>query len=137
MSEMTPKILLVDDDQDDHFFMKTVIKEFNPLIQVKSVYNGVQAVNFLAETKQDTFIPDVILTDLNMPIMNGIELLIELKKNPAYKEIPVFIISTSKNEKVEKECMDNGAVKYYLKPISTCDLKSIISEILLTAGIAL
>lgn len=136
MIETTPKILLVDDDQDDHFFMKIVIREFNPLIEVKSVYNGVEALAFLTGDEKESFVPDVILTDLNMPILNGIELLAELKKNKSLKNIPVFIISTSKNEKIEKECLSKGAVKYYLKPISTNDLKSIISEILNAAGIA-
>jgi CheY-like chemotaxis protein len=139
MRETTPKILLVDDDPDDHFFMETVIKEFNPLIEIRSVYNGVQALDFLDKKqgihRDDDFFPDVILTDLNMPILNGIELLVELKKNPKLCEIPVFVISTSKNEKIEKECLTHGALKYYLKPISTADLKGIISEVLATAGI--
>ncbi|MGZ3901666.1 MAG: response regulator [Bacteroidia bacterium] len=133
---MSPKILLVDDDQDDHFFMQTVIREFNHSISLKSVYNGVQALDLLLKKNNDQdFIPDLILTDVNMPILNGLELLKELKKNPLLKNIPVFIISTSKNEKIESECLKNGALKYYLKPISTEDLKSIISEVFLTAGV--
>lgn len=136
MSESTPKILLVDDDQDDHFFMKIVIREFNPLLEIKSVFNGVQALDFLKnQHSQNNLLPDLILTDLNMPIMNGLELLVELKKNPALESIPVFVISTSKNDKVERECLSNGALKYYLKPITTEDLKHIISEVLVTAGI--
>ena len=132
MRETTPKILLVDDDPDDHFFMQTVIKEFSPVITMKSVYNGVQALEHLKQG----FTADVILTDLNMPILSGLELLKELKKSPSLRNIPVFVISTSKNEKVESDCLNNGALKYYLKPISTEDLKHIIAEVLLTAGVS-
>ena len=133
MRETTPKILLVDDDPDDHFFMQTVIREFNPSITMKSVYNGVQALEHLKQG----FRADLILTDLNMPILSGLDLLKELKKNPGLKDIPVFVISTSKNEKVESDCLNHGALKYYLKPISTEDLKHILSEVLLTAGVSL
>lgn len=133
MREISPKILLVDDDPDDHFFMQTVIREFDPCINVKSVYNGVQALDVL--TKLEGGLPDLILTDLNMPILSGFELLVELKNNPALKDIPVFIISTSKQPKLEKDCLDKGALKYYLKPISTNDLKSIMEDVFQLAGL--
>ncbi len=134
MRDISPKILLVDDDPDDHFFMQSVINEFDPAIKVKSVSNGVEALDFLIKNEDD-FHPDLILTDLNMPVLNGLDLLIELKKNKDLKSIPVFIISTSKQAKIEKECLDNGALKYYLKPISTNDLKTIIEDVFSLAGI--
>ncbi|MCW3075936.1 MAG: response regulator [Bacteroidetes bacterium] len=138
MRESAPKILLVDDDQDDHFFMKTVINEFNPYMEVRSVYNGVEALDFLlnkGDYINNDFAPDLILTDVNMPILNGLEFLKDLKKNPVLKDLPVFIISTSKNAQLEKEYIKHGAVKYYLKPISTSDLKGIISDVLVQSGL--
>ncbi|MBA3663205.1 MAG: response regulator [Bacteroidetes bacterium] len=138
MSELTPQILLVDDDPDDHFFMQTVVKEFSPEIKVHSVYNGAQAMDLLLkgeDSPEENYTPDLILTDLNMPLLSGLELLKELKKNSKLCNIPVFIISTSKNDKIESECLIHGALKYYLKPISTEDLKGIISEVLLASGL--
>lgn len=133
MRENSPQILLVDDDPDDHFFMKAVIKEFDPSINVISVYNGIQALEYLK--KEDHAHPDLILTDLNMPVLNGLELLKQLKDDNKLKKIPVFIISTSKQPKMETECLESGAMKYYLKPISTNDLKSIIDDVFELAGI--
>lgn len=135
----SPKILLVDDDPDDHFFIESVINDFDSNIQIKSVYNGVQALDFLRSSQSplenESFYPDFILTDLNMPLLNGYELLIELKKDNQLKHIPVFIISTSKQPQIERDCMEHGALKYYLKPISANDLKSIIDDVLVITGI--
>src|SRR5690349_12318827 len=90
-------ILLADDDDDDQFIIKEAISEFNnEHIKVSSVYDGLQLIDFLSKKgafMNETF-PDLILLDINMPIMNGIQALTQIKNNKEFRSIPICMIST-------------------------------------------
>ncbi len=77
---------------------------------------------------QKTF--DIILTDINMPDINGLELLSFLKNHPNYCEIPVVIISTEKTDQDRKRGLALGADDYVTKPFRPEDLQSIIRRLL-------
>lgn len=125
-------VLIADDDDDDQFIIKSAISEFNSEhISVSSVYDGQQLLDFLdhkgifsAEGK-----PDLILLDINMPIMNGIEALKKIKMHPRHKNIPVCMISTLRGEQQQKECRDLGALDFFSKPNHVGDYKLIIDNI--------
>lgn len=89
------------------------------------VANGFEALKALP---QESF--DIILTDINMPDINGLELLSFLKNHPYYCSIPVVIISTEKSEADQKRGLELGADEYVTKPFEPGELEKIIRRLL-------
>ncbi len=107
------RILLIDDDLDDQFFFKEVIESINPALNCETASNGKIALD---ELKVSASLPDIIFLDLNMPVMNGFDFLVEIKKEDKLTKIPVGIISTS-NIMSEKEfAIELGARFFITKP---------------------
>jgi CheY-like chemotaxis protein len=107
-------ILLVEDDQVDVMTTRRALKEIhvaNPLFVCE---NGEQAIAWLRETQQ---LPCIILLDLNMPIMNGIEFLQSSKADPALRRIPVVVLTTSEEQEDKLRSFDLGVAGYMAKPV--------------------
>lgn len=108
-------ILLVEDDKIDQ---KSVIRAFhdlkivNPLVIVQ---NGQEALDYLLDTKHKQ--PCLVLMDLRMPIMNGLECLEILKKTECLKRIPVVVLTTSKDDQDLKQSFNVGVAGYMVKPV--------------------
>jgi len=96
-----------------------------PEITPTEVTNGFEALKMLP---QKNF--DIILTDINMPDINGLELLSFIKNHPNYRTIPVVIISTEKSEADRKRGLALGADDYLTKPFEPQDLQFIIKKLL-------
>ena len=91
-----PTVLVIDDDEDDRMILEEAMYEINPLIECLKSNNG---ATILAELKTSlTPLPDVIFLDWNMPRMNGLECLKELKKDDNLKNIPVVIYTSEPEE---------------------------------------
>ena len=75
--------------------------------------SGNELLDWLRNNQQ---LPDLILSDLNMPGKNGYDIIEEMGRNPLYQHIPVVITSTSTAEKVREKCLEMGAVSYIVKP---------------------
>lgn len=125
-------ILLADDDDDDQFIIKSAISEFNSdHIKVSSVYDGLQLIDFLE--RKGVFAgetpPDLILLDINMPLMNGIEALKHIKSHKKHRHIPVCMISTLRTEQKQAECRALGALDFFSKPNHVSDYRTIIDSI--------
>jgi len=82
------------------------------------VENGVQVIDHLNGISEDTFLPDLIVLDLNMPILSGMETLTRLKSSTRFKDIPVIIHSTSMYELEKERCLKIGAADFIKKPVS-------------------
>jgi CheY-like chemotaxis protein len=111
----TRSIILVDDDLDDHEIFRTACAVVDSSINVISYENGEVALNELESMEN---LPDYIFLDLNMPRLNGIEVLGSLKKMENIKSIPVVIYTTSFDSKVRGMCADLGALDIIEKPNS-------------------
>lgn len=107
-------VLLIEDDQIETIKFKRVIAAFEEKHRVIEAQNGEEALQYLASDQE---LPDVILLDLNMPKMNGIEFLKTLKAHPEMKYIPVVILTTSNNHKDVLESYTAGVAGYILKPL--------------------
>ncbi|HLP51983.1 MAG TPA: response regulator [Chitinophagales bacterium] len=106
-------ILLVEDDIDDQsFFINAISTLENVALQHIST-NGIDALDTLLHS---TSLPDLIFMDINMPLMNGLECLAEIIKNPYLKNIPVIMLSTSVQQAALTRAM--GACAFIQKPIS-------------------
>ncbi len=114
-------ILIAEDDADDRYLMKTALEETGITEDVAYVENGVEVISYLEAIKvenADEQFPKFILLDLNMPKMDGREVLKKIKSNDLYRKIPVIVFSTTKNQMEVKRCYDLGANTYVVKPVS-------------------
>lgn len=120
-------ILLVEDNLIEIMKMKRAISLLNLNHKLYEAENGEEAINFL-EGKSNTL--DIILLDLNMPRINGIEFLKILKQNGDFKHIPTIILTTSCNQKDLLECFKIGMSGYVLKPLKYEDYVKKIEAVL-------
>ena len=110
-------ILLVDDDLEDQFIFCDALETVDNTEPVHIECSGVDALEYLS-TLPHQQLPCVVLADLNMPKMNGSELLKELKRADSFRNIPVIIYTTSVNESEKEACLRLGAYDYITKPMS-------------------
>lgn len=125
-------IMIAEDDADDRFLMQKALEELGDPIRIDFVQNGVELVESLTEKTQSQpakELPGFILLDLNMPKMDGREVLRILKADAAYRRIPVIIFSTTKNHLEVQRCYDLGANTYIVKPVNFEALVDTIRQI--------
>lgn len=108
------KIIIVENDEDEQMFMKEGFDSAGLFDIVGQVKNGDTLFEWLDENKNT--LPDIILSDLNMPGKNGYDVINEVKTNPLYSHIPVIITSTSSTQTIIEKCLDQGAADYIVKP---------------------
>lgn len=123
----TLKILLIEDDMIEIMKMNRALLTLKFKHKVVEANNGEDALKIL-EKKED--LPDIILLDLNMPKINGIEFLGILKKDDILKYIPTIILTTSNNQKDLLECYKIGIAGYILKPLKYQEYVSKIEKLL-------
>ena len=117
-------ILQIDDDFDDCEFFQQALESVSNAVYM-ALHNPVEALQKLTNREIK---PDIIFLDINMPLMTGIELLAEIKKRDAIKNIPVIIFSTAPISANLAKLLD--AKDYVTKPSNFNDLKNILREIL-------
>lgn len=114
-------ILLVEDDENDIIITKRAFDRYNLRNQLYVVRNGEEALEFIygqgAYENQTLPTPGLILLDINMPRMNGIEVLRKVKNDPEKKRIPVVILTTSRREQDKVESYNLGVNSYIVKPV--------------------
>lgn len=120
-------ILLIEDDLVDQMTVKRAFKELKVINELRVANNGEEGVEMLKDKTLDK--PGIILLDLNMPKMNGIEFLQEIKNYKEFKTIPVIVITTSKHEKDKVESFNLGVAGYMLKPVDYEQFLEIIKSI--------
>ena len=108
-------ILLVEDDQVDVMTVKRALRELRVANPLHTAGNGEEALAFLRSPEHE--LPGIILLDLNMPRMNGIEFLRIAKQDDDLKKIPVVVLTTSAEEQDRVESFKLGVAGYMLKPV--------------------
>ncbi|MBA2611330.1 MAG: response regulator [Bacteroidetes bacterium] len=104
---------LIDDDDDDRRIFGMALEKIDKDIEFGYAPSGIDAIKQLNADKK---IPDFIFLDLNMPLMTGVECLIELKKMSKLSETPVIIYSTTINESIIYDTLRDGAFDHIEKP---------------------
>lgn len=112
-------ILLVEDNEGDIILTREALFDAKINNQVSVVRDGEQAINFLNDAaKTDaTLLPDLILLDINLPKIDGKEVLLYIKNNPALKKIPVVMLTTSSSEMDINDAYSNHANCFITKPV--------------------
>ena len=108
-------ILLVEDDQVDVMTVTRALKEIHVTNPVVSRENGEEAIAYLRDPDSEK--PCLILLDLNMPIMNGIEFLQVVKNDDELKRTPVVVLTTSEEQQDKVNSFDLGVAGYMAKPV--------------------
>ena len=108
-------ILLVEDDIVEAMTVKRALKTLQVTHSLSVVGNGEEALVYLRD-EQNTR-PGLILLDLNMPKMNGIELLTLIKQDPTLRRIPVIVLTTSKHDEDKIATFDLSVAGYMVKPV--------------------
>jgi CheY-like chemotaxis protein len=120
-------ILLVEDDEIDIKSVKRAFDELHITNPLNVTHNGEEALEYLKDGKNKK--PGLILLDLRMPRMDGIEFLKVMKKEDELKIIPVVVLTTSKEEEDKIESFNLGIAGYMMKPVSYIDLVEVIRTI--------
>ena len=120
------RILLIEDDQIEVMKFNRTISKLGLSHEIIEANNGEEALEVL----NNGVTPDIVLLDLNMPKMNGIEFLRTLKADDKLKYIPSIILTTSSNQKDLLACYEIGIAGYILKPLKYEDYTSNIENLL-------
>lgn len=112
-------ILLIEDDLLDQMEVKRTLERKNILYRLKIALNGEEALRVLMENENDVFSgkPDLILVDLNMPKMNGFEFLNHLKGREEFKDIKIFVLTTSDEREDKNAALGYGISGFITKPL--------------------
>lgn len=114
-------IVYVDDDEDDRDIFREVMRDVNPNLKLVLAKDGQDAL-----TKLQDLNPICLFIDMNMPKMNGLQLLAILKQDPVLAEIPAFILTTALTPNQTHEIKSLGARDYLIKPSSFEEFKNLL-----------
>ena len=117
---MRKSIWIADDDPDDRMIIKEAFEENDYFETINFFEDGEKVLKKINEVKNKSFLdyPSLFILDLNMPRVNGLELLTIIKKNVNTKDIPVIILTTSKSNQDKDKVMKLGATDFITKPFS-------------------
>lgn len=131
-TERSHSILLVEDEPINVLLIRRAISKLKHAIQLKVVGNGEEAVKFLREIRaaqMPDFLPDLVLTDIKMPRMTGIELLSWIKQQPDLMTLPVVILSSSEDPEDVNQAKQLGANSYFVRPGSAQEMVELMRQI--------
>lgn len=117
-------ILIVEDSSTTRALIKAIIEDMGDFHTVEAG-SGFDALKLLPTQEFD-----LIITDINMPDINGLEFINFMKNNPKYKDLPLIIVSTERSEEDKKRGMALGAVAYITKPFKADELQKIIKQVI-------
>lgn len=109
-------VLIAEDDNDDWELTREAFLSSNLYDAIVRVENGEELISYLNKNKNKSFFPDFILSDLNMPRLNGLQALSQIKNDPALSDTPVIIYTSSHSKQEEKLSYNHGAHLFISKP---------------------
>lgn len=125
-------IVVADDDLDDQNLIEQSLKDCKVEVKLVAVYDGIKLMDYLLKRhshRNNSDTPDLILLDLNMPLMDGFEALKEIRKYPQLKNIPLYVVTTSRNKEDKQRALELGASGFYSKGASSKDVREIMMQI--------
>ncbi len=117
-------VLVVEDSKAIRTMIRVSLEEAGGFFAVEAG-NGFEALKTLPTRRFD-----LIITDINMPDINGLELIGYVKANPTYRDIPLIIVSTEKSEEDKKRGITLGAAGYVVKPFKKEELMAMVAKVL-------
>jgi two-component system chemotaxis response regulator CheY len=125
VGEVVQRILIVEDSATMRAMLTTALEGLAEPVKIVEAESGFEA---LRQLPRDGF--DLIVTDINMPDINGLELVSFVKGNPAFRAIPLLIISTESSERDRARGVDLGADAYLVKPFEAAEFREMVTDLL-------
>ena len=120
-----PRILIVEDSPTMRSLLTASLEELGAAVKITEVASGFEALRQLPRESYD-----LVVTDINMPDINGLELISFVKGNDAYREIPLIIVSTEGSERDRDKGLELGADAYLVKPFDPDALREVVAALL-------
>ncbi len=125
MEKENKNILIVEDSATTRALIRAVVEEMYDF-NIVEAGSGFEALKLLPSLNFN-----LIITDINMPDINGLELISFVKNNPRYNHIPLIIVSTERSEEDKKRGMALGATAYITKPFKAQELQEVIKRVII------
>jgi len=119
------RILIVEDSGTMRSMIASTLEDLGFPVKIVEAENGFEALRLLPRQRFD-----LVVTDINMPDINGLELVSFLKGNEVYRQIPLVIVSTESSERDREKGLRLGADAYLVKPFASEDLRQVVSGLL-------
>ena len=128
-------VLALEDDENDRFFIERAFKDNNFDGKLIMLENGQDGIDYVSGTgpyadRQRYPLPDIVLTDLKMPRVSGMEFLRWMKQHTDFRSIPVIVLSASGQERDVQEAYCHGANAYLVKPSAPPERRELIGQLL-------
>jgi len=120
-------ILLVEDDKVDAMTVKRALQELNISNDLVIVRDGLAALRYLNVSENSR--PCLVLLDLDMPKMNGLEFLQAVKADEGLRKVPVIILTTSNTEQNKQDCFQLSAAGYFIKPFQYSEFVKLLGVV--------
>lgn len=118
------KVLIVEDSKASREFIAATVESI-PGLEAVQTASGFEALKILPRHRFE-----LIITDINMPDINGLELINFVKKNPNYRDVPLFVITTEGREQDRERGLALGAAEYLVKPFTPEALEALVRRYL-------
>lgn len=118
-------ILIVDDTPLTHRLLNLMLQRIDNSINIFTAYNGKEALDQLAENAFD-----LVITDINMPGMDGFALMDEMRADDKYKDLPIIVLTASGHKKIPAMAAQKGATSFLTQPISSWELEETVTRCL-------
>ena len=123
------RILIVEDSATMRSLLASSLEDLPAPTKIVEAESGFEALRFLP---REDF--DLVVTDINMPDINGLELVSFIKNNEKYASIPLVIVSTEGSERDREKGLGLGADAYLVKPFDPDDLRRVVTDLLAASG---
>jgi len=120
---MRKSIVIVDDFDNTLWVLEATLKMISHDFELLKAQDGKEALAYFDGRKID-----LLITDLNMPVMNGIELVKNVKKNENYRKLPIIMLTTEKSPELKKEAQDLFITTWVQKPFQSDTFKKIVEK---------
>ena len=124
-----PTIFLVDDDDDDRFFIREALEKIVTQIKVLEFANGPDFLHKIMQAGVDLS-ASLVLLDINMPMMSGLEVISKLKSYQKFEDLSILVVSTATHPKVIEDSIAAGASGYFVKPSSPSGLHQLANDVM-------
>lgn len=121
-------LLYADDDADDRAILIEMMRRVDPSVPLLTMQNGLELMQYLGALHPGDKLPSCIVLDMNMPVWDGIRTLRTLKEDKHYKDVPVFLFSTSTSARDATLVNALGAEAFITKPFGQKELMSVCEE---------
>lgn len=119
-------VILIDDDEDDRFLFQQAFRPYMATYLLQTLENGAELFELLED---GLALPALVILDLNMPLMDGFDVLWRLRQHPVYHLIPVVILTTSEAQTDRQRAQDLGANRFITKPPTLPDLTKLVAHL--------